>query len=888
MAKNDVRPIDPGMIARITRGAKNLFGGKPSAASSNGEYFGPLDPLPPQAPPNVAGRLFDYKGGVNATTQPRTEEPISFAQLRSLADNWDLMRLVIEKRKDQLVKLCWTIQPKDPKKKKLADTRIDDIIAFLAYPDKENDWDTWLRMLIEDMLVLDAACIYPRKTVGGQLYALEPVDGATIKRIIDDNGRTPLPPQPAYQQVLKGMPATNYTRDELLYLPRNRRTNHIYGMGPVEQVIMTVNIALRRQLHQLDYYTEGTVPDALAGVPETWTAEQIIEFQNSFDDMMSDHTAKRKIHFVPGGIAKSFIQTKEAAMKDEYDEWLARVLCFCFSVSNQAFIKQMSRAESETSADNAMKEGLEPLKKWIKSLIDRVITQIWGYHDLEFGWQEEESIDPAVQATVATSYAARAVITINEIRADLGRDPIEGGDEPLIFTATGAVKLSDVLNPSAPQLDQNGVPPLNDEQPPPEKNKEPNDLGKAHIQGGTHQDRPFVCDRRNQAADLWASFLRQEGQRAAQSVADQMTGLCKADGDEPTKADSSDPARIAAAAMDEAQWQAPGEATADLLKEVAIDGIEQGLKTIGLTATDLVSLANPRAVAWAEAHAAELVSGLADTTQAALRDLIVKAESEGWSVARLQQAIQDAYAFGPARARLIATHEMATADIMGNLIGWKSAQQKYGLKLGKRWIVSPDEIHCPACNANAMEGPIGLDETFLSGNEAAPAHPHCTCDLVAVPGYDSGRTASNLQKVYDPDQPRDANGKWAGGFDVAHEVDRGNKAMEHVIATKSDVHDAMNAPGRGPVSFVWGQTGNPAKKFKGGFGISKLIAKRNAEGLDGEGVARKMPEVIAYGQYGQPYGPTNHQRVNITYDGHTAVLSEDGTGRGHWLLTGWK
>jgi hypothetical protein len=38
---------------------------------------------------------------------------------------------------------------------------------------------------------------------------------------------------------------------------------------------MTVNIALRRQMHQLQYYTEGNVPEALIGVPEAWTPDQI-------------------------------------------------------------------------------------------------------------------------------------------------------------------------------------------------------------------------------------------------------------------------------------------------------------------------------------------------------------------------------------------------------------------------------------------------------------------------------------------------------------------------------------------------------------------------------------------------------------------------------------
>ncbi len=43
------------------------------------------------------------------------------------------------------------------------------------------------------------------------------------------------------------------------------------------------NIALRRQLWQLDYYTEGSIPDAPIGVPTNWTPEQIKQFQDYWD-----------------------------------------------------------------------------------------------------------------------------------------------------------------------------------------------------------------------------------------------------------------------------------------------------------------------------------------------------------------------------------------------------------------------------------------------------------------------------------------------------------------------------------------------------------------------------------------------------------------------------
>src|SRR6201995_573641 len=63
------------------------------------DWFGPLNPLAPIAPPDVAGRRFDYAPGYNLITRPRAYEPIGFAELRGFADAYDLLRLGIETRK---------------------------------------------------------------------------------------------------------------------------------------------------------------------------------------------------------------------------------------------------------------------------------------------------------------------------------------------------------------------------------------------------------------------------------------------------------------------------------------------------------------------------------------------------------------------------------------------------------------------------------------------------------------------------------------------------------------------------------------------------------------------------------------------------------------------
>ena len=148
-------------------------------------------------------------------------------------------------------------------------------------------------MLLEDMLVIDAATLYPRFNRGGSLYALDVIDGATIKPLIGEDGRAPEPPDPAYQQILKGIPAADFSVEELLYLPRNLRAHRLYGMSPVEQIALTINIALRRDAATLDYYRAGSTPDAFATLPKEWTADQIRSFQDYFDALMSGNLARQ-------------------------------------------------------------------------------------------------------------------------------------------------------------------------------------------------------------------------------------------------------------------------------------------------------------------------------------------------------------------------------------------------------------------------------------------------------------------------------------------------------------------------------------------------------------------------------------------------------------------
>jgi len=403
-------------------GPTSLLASEPKRLISDPKaFFGAGEPLAPIAPPETAGRQFDYPYAYNRQARPRSTEGVSFAQLRALADAHDLTRLAIETRKDQMERVEWEITRVDGEEGEAPDA----ITQFVRRPDRDNDWATWLRMLLEEMFVPDATSLYLRRTLGGAFYAAELIDGTTITPLVDDTGRRPMAPAPAYQQILKGVAAVDYTRDELLYLPRNPRVHKLYGYSPVEQIIVTINLALRRQTHQLAYYDDSNMPPALANVPEDWTAEMIKEFQAYFDYLLTGDAAERsKLRFVPGKTQVQLLQT--APLFDAFaEEWLARVVCYAFSLPPTAFARQTNRATAETVQDAAEDEGLAPLMRWVKGVMDRLIQapEALNQPAWQFSWKLERPLQPETQAAIDVQYIAAGVRSADDVAQERFNKP---------------------------------------------------------------------------------------------------------------------------------------------------------------------------------------------------------------------------------------------------------------------------------------------------------------------------------------------------------------------------------------------------------------------------------------------------------------------------------
>ena len=243
------------------------------------------------------------------------------------------------------------------------------------------------------------------------------MDGRLIAPLLDYWGNSPDAPAEAYVQYVNGLPWNWLTRDDLIYEPFRPVTGSPYGRPPIESVILNANTDLRFQVYFLQRFTTGNLPAAFAASPESWSPEQIEQWQQYWDAMMyGDQSEKHQIKWMPPGT--KFEWSNEKDFSDLFSMYLLRKTCSAYHVvpSDLGFTENVNRSSGESQADVQHRVGDLPLMEHVEEVVSMFLQDDLGLplkHEFDRG---EEQVDQLAQAQADQIYMDRAVIGSSEIR----------------------------------------------------------------------------------------------------------------------------------------------------------------------------------------------------------------------------------------------------------------------------------------------------------------------------------------------------------------------------------------------------------------------------------------------------------------------------------------
>lgn len=343
----------------------------------NNTALGPGAPLTPVNGYSGRPRAMDYPTSVNIGYKNRQQwGRTSYEMLRELLRSYDLATICKNHKIDELRSMEPIFQVRDGFKGD-ADAAVEAAKAALAMPDREHPWDEWVSMWMDNILTFDSGPLYRRRNYDGDCIGLEVLDGSTIYPLIDEHGRRPHAPAPAYQQVIKGQVSQQFTAEDVLFTRFRPQSDAPYGMAPLESIVLNILTDVKQQWHFLQMFTAGNIPGGFMEAPPDLTApEQIQEFQDYWNSTFDgDQEQKHKIVFVPAG--SKFTQTMPQAFDPLFPEWLAKKTAMAFGVVPQdlGFTADVNRANGETQTDIQFRVNTLPWVRFIEGHITRYLQQ---------------------------------------------------------------------------------------------------------------------------------------------------------------------------------------------------------------------------------------------------------------------------------------------------------------------------------------------------------------------------------------------------------------------------------------------------------------------------------------------------------------------------------
>ncbi len=309
---------------------------------------------------------------------------------------------------------------------------------------KRDNFSAFMSKQVRDSLTMDSAPIEvewkrdKRQGIDG-LYA---VDGATI-RLCTEEG---------YQgddsinavQVVQGQIRALYSPDDLIYVPRNPRTNVLvggYGLSETELLVRTVTGFLNAFTYNTKYFDSNSIPKGMLHLSGNYDDKDIASFKRYWNSMVK---GVNNAWSLPVMVSKdqeskaSFEHLGAEQNEIMFAKWmtfLGSLICAIYSIAPDEInfesftsgASSLSGSDTEEKIVNSKDKGFLPLMAHFENIFtDYVVAEFDDKYCFQFTGLRQEDAAQAFERQ-------KLVMTVNEMRARDDLPPIEDkwGDAPL-------------------------------------------------------------------------------------------------------------------------------------------------------------------------------------------------------------------------------------------------------------------------------------------------------------------------------------------------------------------------------------------------------------------------------------------------------------------------
>lgn len=309
---------------------------------------------------------------------------------------------------------------------------------------KRDNFSNFMSKIVRDSLVMDSSPIeteYKKNRSLGMdgFYA---IDGATI-RLCDQNGYRG-DDEIFALQVVQGNLRTAYTYDDLIYVPRNPRTDVLhggYGMSETELLVNTVTGFLNAMTYNQKYFDSNAIPKGLLHLSGDYSTEDLVSFKRYWNNMvkginnawtlpvMVSKNQESKASFENFGVDVNEI------MFAKWMTFLTAIICAIYGIapdeinfeSFTAGTSSLSGSDTEEKLINSKDKGLRPLLSHFEDVItDFIISDFSDKY--EFHWTGLDEKDPQQawieEQALRTTNEARKARGWEELKEDWANAPL--------------------------------------------------------------------------------------------------------------------------------------------------------------------------------------------------------------------------------------------------------------------------------------------------------------------------------------------------------------------------------------------------------------------------------------------------------------------------------